>query len=319
MYLTRPPLKFPPHLVVSLIRRAPWFLDHDVDSEIVPVVNWLHEFIPSKSLYTILLANPILVRKSRGSLFASYQFLGKVILLDDLQRIAAVRSFPHLLTCAVDTVLQPAFEYLTRNIAIRRIHVGKMVRAFPSILTLDVDTAMKPVIQYFHNRGVRNVARIVRRLPPILGYDIKTNIDPKMRFILDDLRLDTFHVLIFPGLFSYSLEKRIKPRTRLLLILGKPISKIGLGLVISSTDEEFCTRVANVPLRIYAAYYRTVVGNTGKQTQSSNRSARAKSRRSKSSMDRLDASHGPGTEERSVWGKKRFRATLKRIPRNELR
>lgn len=307
VYLTRPPLTFPPRLIVSLVCRAPWLLSRNIDDDVAPIVNLLDEYVPRKPLFNIFLAHPPLVSTRRETLLHSLHFLREVIQLSDGDRVAVVRSFPALLTCSVDSEMQPVFNFLTKELYISNSQVSKMVRAFPAILTLDVDAIMKPVVRYFRQTGVRNIARIVQRLPPVLGYDVETNVAPKMRFVLDELRLGTFHVLLFPGLFSYSLEKRIRPRTWFLMMLGLSISKIGLNRAVSLTDEDFCSRIAKVPVRVYESYYQLLFSRSiHEEAQGANVCVNGNEK------------GGNMKEEESVWGKKRFRTTLSHIPWEKL-
>lgn len=229
---------------------------------------------------------------------------------------SVIRSFPPLLTHEVDDQLQPAYYYMCRDIGITQQEVAKMIRAFPAILTVDVETGMKPVVDYFREVGVRNVGRVVCRLPPVLGYAVDSNLAPKMEYLLKDLRLSMIHILMFPGLFSYSLEERIKPRTWFLCLLRLPISDIGLSSAISLTDEDFCMRVAHVPVRFYEAYCRDlgIVGNR-KVSQENRQSGRQQAGRRNVEAD---AAIVHKVEEETIWGKKQFRTSLERIPWRKL-
>lgn len=141
------------------------------------------------------------------------------------------------------------------------LEIRKGIRAFPALLTLSISDNIQPVLLYLREvANIRNVARVVTRLPPILGYDIDTTIDPKMTYLLNNLKLSTTQILMFPAVFSYSLRERIIPRTRFLLFLRIPISTVGLNIAISLTDEQFCQRVAKVPLKSYQLFIDFIYG-----------------------------------------------------------
>lgn len=144
---------------------------------------------------------------------------------------------------------------LVLDIGLSRLDICKILHAFPALLTLDVDRDIRQVVNYLqHVAGIQNVARVVRRVPPILGYDVDTNIHPKMYYLLHEMKLPLLQVLLFPAVFSYSLSRRILPRTRFLMVLSIRVSAVGLSKAVSLSDDDFCESVAKVPSRSYASF-----------------------------------------------------------------
>lgn len=162
---------------------------------------------------------------------------------------------------------QPGMADVVRSLALdvglSRRDVCKIVHAFPALVTLDVDRDIRRVVNYLQKEaGIHNVARVVKRLPPILGYDVDTNIHPKMHYLLHEVKLPLLQVLLFPGVFSYSLSRRILPRTRFLMFLSIRVSAVGLSKAVSLTDDEFCKSVAKVPSQSYASFLDYYNGST---------------------------------------------------------
>ena len=56
----------------------------------------------------------------------------------------------------------------------------------------------------------------MQRIPPVLGYDVETNLEPKWRYLTDELHLTTYDITRFPAYFSYPLDTIIIPRTKYL-------------------------------------------------------------------------------------------------------
>ena len=56
----------------------------------------------------------------------------------------------------------------------------------------------------------------MRRLPPVLGYDVDTILEPKWRYLTEELQLSSYDVTRFPAYFSYPLDSIIIPRTKYL-------------------------------------------------------------------------------------------------------
>lgn len=328
-FLMRPPAALPAGRLVSMLRRAPWVLALDVDSNLAPVLSWLAEYAPPAPLYPILLANPPLLATKRASLFAARDFLLRNVLLSHKDVVAIFHTFPPILTCSVEAILSPALDALRHVVGIADHDVPKIVRAFPAVLTLDPERTIRPVVNYLHQTGIRNVARVVKRIPPILGYDVETNIRPKMNYLLNELKLTHVQILLFPAVFAYSLEERIKPRTRFLFLMRTPVSDVGLNYAVSLPDEEFCSRVVKVPLRSYRLFYQYLTNAKASRSRGRSRTAgssnKRKHRKQRNSQDAsydfqmpLDDDTTEIPEDR-IWGKKRFRSTLIRIPWSDLR
>jgi mTERF len=261
-YLCRPEIGFTRRSLRSLIRRAPWILVYDVETDIAPAVSWLsRSFIvasPTVSLEAIIRASPHVLGMSPDGMSEVVSFLGACLIFDLDHITSIVRQYPPVLTSSVDRVLHPAVSFLTTDLALSAADLARIVRAFPAILTLDVESEMRPNVEFFRAHGISNVGRIVSRLPPVLSYDIETNLAPKMHYLTHGLGLSAYDMLRFPGYFSYSLTKTIEPRTRFLQKLGVPVTQSGLNMALAPTDDVFCDRVAVAPVEHYHAFRRNL-------------------------------------------------------------
>lgn len=241
----------------SLLRRAPWVFVYDIDTEMAPAVFFLREILTLSDSVPVdhyIRACPLLLGTPRWTMRNVVTFLVLQVGLSNEAMISVVKSFPPILTCSVERDLKPVSQYLTKELNLDALRLAKAVRAFPALLTLDVESDIRVVVDFFNSQGIRNIARIVSRLPPILGYDLETNIIPKMRYIENELGLSSFDILQFPGYFSYSLTRCIEPRTKFLLALGTSVPQAGLNLILSLTDEGFCSRIAKCPVSQYYAF-----------------------------------------------------------------
>lgn len=232
------------------MRRAPFVLLYDVEADIRPAVRWLRR----QGLEPAQVARgcPHVLGTSVARLDAAVDFLGRDVGVEgDAALRGIITGFPSVLTASVESVMLPALRFLRVELGFERETVTRIVHAFPATLILDVDSEMQQNVEYFRARGVENVGRIVQRLPPILSYDIEADIDPKMRYLEQALGLSPFDVLMFPAYFSYSLRDRIEPRTRFLQSKGMSVAETGLNMALTLTDDQFCYRVARVPLKEY--------------------------------------------------------------------
>lgn len=69
---------------------------------------------------------------------------------------------------------------------------------------------------------------MVLRSPGLLTYSIPNNFRPKVKYLLEEMKGDLLELKRFPQYFSFSLERKIKPRHRLLVEHGfsLPLSEI---------------------------------------------------------------------------------------------
>lgn len=378
-YLSRPPVTFSRDQLTPLLRRAPWLFTIDFDKRLAPSVYWLDQFFNADQISFIILVNPRILATQRAKLSAVRNFLLKFVKLSNKQTIDVIFSFPHILTCEIgDISILKGFEIdsphdsssplspvgmavvlleLTREIGLTKRNIANIVHAFPAILTLDVNTNIRPVVSYLQNvAGIQNISRVVKRLPPILGYDVETNIHPKMEYLLKEVKLSLMQILLFPAVFSYPLQDRIKPRTRFLMVRQIRVSEVGLNRAVSMSDEEFCKQVAKVPVKTYATFVDYLNHSYGvskrlkfakkgikkhapttsdvrkqKQEKSNTGVAHAEKESDKynkeGTVEYEEDSQGHSQEEESglkkpaenrVWGKGRFRSTLSRISWSEL-
>lgn len=58
----------------------------------------------------------------------------------------------------------------------------------------------------------REVCSMICRFSPILGYSIEMVLKPKLDFLLRTMKKPLKEIVEYPRYFSYSLDKKIKPR-----------------------------------------------------------------------------------------------------------
>lgn len=100
-------------------------------------------------------------------------------------------------------------------------------------------------IKYLMDRGLskRDVALMVHRFSPILGYSIEEVLEPKLEFLLNSMERPMKDVVYYPRYFSYSLEKKIKPR--FWVLKGRNID-CTLKDMLGKNDEDFAAEFMGV-------------------------------------------------------------------------
>lgn len=87
---------------------------------------------------------------------------------------------------------------------------------------------------------------MVVRSPGLLTLSIENNMKPKVKFFLEEMEGDLEELKKFPQYFSFSLEKKIKPRHRALVEHG---FKLPLSKMLKVSDGEFNARLIEMRLQ----------------------------------------------------------------------
>lgn len=82
----------------------------------------------------------------------------------------------------------------------------------------------------------KDIGFMVRRFSPLLGYSIDEVLRPKLEFLVNTMGRPVSDVVDYPRYFSYSLEKRIKPRY---WVLKSRNIDISLKEMLGKNDDEF--------------------------------------------------------------------------------
>lgn len=89
----------------------------------------------------------------------------------------------------------------------------------------------------------KEIAFMVRTFSPLIGYSIEGVLRPKIEFLVNSMERPVRDVVGYPRYFSYSLEKKIKPRYWALK--GRNI-QCSLKDMLGKNDEEFAAEFMGV-------------------------------------------------------------------------
>ncbi|OMO93219.1 Mitochodrial transcription termination factor-related protein [Corchorus capsularis] len=148
---------------------------------------------------------------------------------------------PRLLLSSVTDQLRPALRFLTS--------LGLVVNSHTTLLLVsNVENTLKPKINFLRSLGLDepDVNRMVVRSPGLLTLSVENNLRPKVQFFLEEMGGDVEELKRFPQYFSFSLEKKIKPRHRALVENGL---KLPLPKMLKVSDGEFRVRLIEMQLQ----------------------------------------------------------------------
>lgn len=89
----------------------------------------------------------------------------------------------------------------------------------------------------------REVVSMVNRFSPLLGYSIDEVLKPKMEFLVHTMNKPIKDVVEYPRYFSYSLDKKIKPR--FWILKGRSI-ECTLKDMLGKNNEEFAVEYMGI-------------------------------------------------------------------------
>jgi mTERF domain-containing protein len=93
----------------------------------------------------------------------------------------------------------------------------------------------------------RKVKNMAVRAPGILTLSMDRNLGPKLDYSVREIKGDLEEFKKFPQFFSFSLERKIKPRHRMLVEYGL---KMPLSRMLKVNEGEFNARLFEMLLRM---------------------------------------------------------------------
>lgn len=117
------------------------------------------------------------------------------------------------------------------------------------LLVSNVKFTLLPKIKYLQILGFeyRDVVNMVIRSPGLLTFSIEKNYKPKVDYFLSEMKGELEELKRFPQYFSFSLERKIKPRHMLLVEHG---FRLSLPQMLKVSDGEFNARLIEMQLKM---------------------------------------------------------------------
>ncbi|KAI9115216.1 hypothetical protein K1719_013535 [Acacia pycnantha] len=200
--------------------------------------------VQDKKLGQVIAKSPqLLLQKSQD-------FLQVVLFFEnmgfDRQTIGTILArCPEIFAACPTKTLKRKIEFL-HDIGVSENFLPRVIKKYPELLVSDPDRTMLPRLKYLMKFGLseRDIAFMVRSFSPLLGYSIEEVLRPKVEFLVNTMERPARDVVGYPRYFSYSLEKKIKPRYWVLK--GRNI-ECSLKDMLAKNDEEFAADYMNLP------------------------------------------------------------------------
>ncbi|GMH03884.1 hypothetical protein Nepgr_005723 [Nepenthes gracilis] len=263
----------------KMLYKYPWILSRSIQENFDEIFSSLESYkVPEVNIHRAITSFPLLLGCSSSKLTPMVeQFnqlglkgnkLGKVIakspqlLLRKPQEFLKVVTFmqevgfdkesigkilgrcPEMFASSIDNTLQKKVKFLS-SIGISKHHLPRVIKKYPELFVSDVDRTLLPRLNYLMDAGFskRDIVSMISRFSPLLGYSIEEVLRPKLEFLVKTMEKPARDAVDYPRYFSYSLEKKIKPR--FLVLKGRKVD-CSLREMLAKNDDEFATEFMGI-------------------------------------------------------------------------
>lgn len=258
---------------IALILKRPAILNHDLDTHIIPRVNFLMELSDGDEggVKKLLLRFPMFVNYSVEHVEGHVGFLRSFVDFDDRQIFRIIQGYPAIVTASRERKLRPRIQFLKEcgldsgdifkflvkapmfltssfdeNIAYKLVllvKIGYKYRSKELVLAIRSATRtncvnMQKVIGLFLNYGFscEDIVAMSKKQPQILQYN-HSSLQKKMEYLVEDMGRDIEELLLFPAFLGYKLDDRIKHRYE----VKKSVRGTGMSInkLLTVSEETF--------------------------------------------------------------------------------
>nr|AKM76435.1 embryo defective 2219 [Monsonia marlothii] len=150
-------------------------------------------------------------------------------------------KFPPLLTYSLYKKIRPVVIFLMTRAGVKQKDIAKVIALGPELLGCSISKKLEVNMKYYLSLGIRNwqLGEMIADFPMLLRYSLDV-IRPKYQYLRRTMVRPLQDIIEFPRFFSYSLERRIIPRHK---IVVENRVNFKLRYMLAATDEEFNKRV----------------------------------------------------------------------------
>ncbi|KAF6141754.1 hypothetical protein GIB67_027932 [Kingdonia uniflora] len=230
--------KVPKVSVDRAIKSWPYILGCSTSKLKIMMEQFIRLGVKNKKLSQVIASSPqLLLRKP-------HEFLQVVSFMEQLgfdeQNVGRILGrCPEIFAADIELTLKKKINFIY-DFGMSEDHLPRIIRKYPEFLVSDIDNTLLPRMKYLMENGLskRDVAFMVRKFSPLLGYSIDEVLKPKLEFLVRTMEKPVSDVVKYPRYFSYSLEKKIKPRY---WVLKGRNTECSLEEMLGKNDEDFAT------------------------------------------------------------------------------
>ncbi|KAK9099702.1 hypothetical protein Scep_023132 [Stephania cephalantha] len=235
--------KLPKGSVDRAIRSWPHLLGCST-SRMKMMVEQFGEFgVKNKRLGKVIASSPQLLIRKTHEVIQVVSFLEELGF--DKEGIGKIISrCPEIFAASIENTLKKKLKFLA-DIGITEDNLPRVIRKYPELFVSDIDRTLYPRMEFLMEAGLskKQIASMVHRFSPLVGYSIDEVLKPKLEFLLNTMEKPLKDVVEYPRYFSYSLDKKIKPR---FWVLKNRNMDCSLKDMLGKNDEEFAAEYMGI-------------------------------------------------------------------------
>nr|GEX13795.1 transcription termination factor MTERF2, chloroplastic [Tanacetum cinerariifolium] len=243
----------------KMLLKYPWILSKSIQKNYKEVITLLYaEKVAEASIHQAVKSWPLLLGCSDGKL---------KLMIDQFRELGVTEKVFHkIITTSPQLLMQKPREFCQvitylKGLGLDEDSVGRILGRCPEVFMTNIDKTLKKKVEFLNELGIskKHLPRVIRKYPemrylkkigltkreiafmvgrfsPLLGYSIEEVLRPKYEFLVNTMQKPLEEVVEYPRYFSYSLEKKIKPR---FWVIKGMKCECSLKDMLGRNDEEF--------------------------------------------------------------------------------
>eukprot|EP00246_Nothoceros_aenigmaticus_P005428 TRINITY_DN17487_c0_g1_i1.p1 TRINITY_DN17487_c0_g1~~TRINITY_DN17487_c0_g1_i1.p1 ORF type:complete len:358 (+),score=33.50 TRINITY_DN17487_c0_g1_i1:2-1075(+) len=234
-------LGFSPEEIVKLVRRRSSIVTCHMLQTIVPMTLKLNDMgLKEEDIIKVYLRSPRFLRTRIGKIDNVVEFMRKYGVTDHRK----IMTRPKLFDLSLDGKVLQIANFLQDHLKLDSEQLHRVFK-WTQVFSYSVENNLRVKTDYLESLGLSkvDVARMVSVFPCMMGLNLETSIKPKVDYLLVELNRSISDLVQFPIYLSYSLTKRIQPRSEYMKANGCDIPS--LSYYLSCNEDVFIRRVKN--------------------------------------------------------------------------
>uniref|UniRef100_A0A453RK97 Uncharacterized protein n=1 Tax=Aegilops tauschii subsp. strangulata TaxID=200361 RepID=A0A453RK97_AEGTS len=242
-------LQAKPGEIAQAIIKFPPITFHSVEEKLCPLLAFFQTLaISEKQLAKLLMVNPRLISYSIQAKFSqTVDFLVGLGIDREVMIGKILTKEPYIMGYSIDKRLRPTAEFLKSAVGLQGSYLQRVIMNFPSILSRDVDKTLRPNLVFLQSAGFSKdqIMKLVAGYPPVLIKSIKHCLEPRVKFLVEEMGRDKGEVVDYPQFFHHGLKRSLEYRHK---ILKQMNSRCSLSEMLDCNQKKFAMKFGLIPV-----------------------------------------------------------------------
>ncbi|KAH7293241.1 hypothetical protein KP509_28G017400 [Ceratopteris richardii] len=232
---------FEPQSLTKLLFRFAEVLAYDPELKLEPLINYFSELgLSEREIARVILRRPQLMSCSVKRLRKVTEFLLSQGVKEHMVGKVLVAS-PQVFSLNTEDKLKRGVDFF-RSVGLDKERDMEFIFSRSAqLFCCSIEKNLLPTFEFFSSIGLEkeSLLTMITTFPSMMGQNVELSLEPKYDFLIEEMKRTNQELVEFPQYFGYSLERRIKPRHKLLAERGLHKS---LPSMLACTDNNFYKR-----------------------------------------------------------------------------